>query len=176
MATGYSREQLIELERELDENTPTIPTNSDKLKAPRVAALKAAGTDVGILFAFQLKGGTLLHVFLNCVVAKEFAAAVNLGDQAYQWRQRGLKPAPNGSVPNPLPDDLSTALNVLAFSTYSAPAGILANIYLPEGDTMLLFFPVGAALEIRACIATAGMSGKWWDSATFELIPRHVLN
>jgi hypothetical protein len=175
VSTGYTQPQLDQLWQEMDGTLPPLPTSADKSSAPRVAAMRCAGTELGAIFNIGFKTGTSLVIFFNCVVAKEFAAAINAAGQAYGWQKRGMVPAPSAHLAYPEPDDLATAIKVTSLSTYGMPSGVLANFHMPEygdaGATLVFFFPRPAAMELLTYIYQAGELGKWWDR-DFELIPR----
>lgn len=174
MSTGYSQAELDQLWREMDEAVPPMPTPADKKTAPRIAAMRAAGTDLGAAFNFGFKDGRSMVLFFNCVIAKEFAGAINAAVQAYGWQKRGVVYAPSEHLALPMPSDLTTDISVVSLSTYGTPSGILANFYLPHlaerGETALFYFPRQAAMEYLHYIFQAGETATWWDP-DFELIP-----
>jgi hypothetical protein len=179
MPTGWSQEQLNYLTREMEDNVPPIPTRALKKGAPRVTAMRAAGTELGMIFNFGLKDGKSIQVAFNCVVAKEFAGAINETGQILGWQKKGLLPAPADHLPFPKPGELPLAVRVASLATDSTADGILASFYAPEfaagNGTFTLFFPVRAALEMLISITNAAEAARWW-TADYELLARVRLN
>ena len=175
MGSGYTRDQLAQLWREVEENVPPLPTDADKKDAPRVVAMRAAGTDLGIVFNFEFKNGDTLVMLFNVVIAKEFAGAINSASQAFGWHKKGMVPAPSEHLKQPTPDDLPSALQVSSLSTYGIPSGILVNLYMPQygesGATMVFHFPRQAALEVLTYVIRAAEVANWWTPGDFEIIP-----
>lgn len=176
MATGWTQEQLNYLRREMEENAPPIPTKADKKNASRVTAMRASGTELGVVFNFGFKAGKSLLMAFNCVVAREFAGAINETGRILGWQKRGLSPAPAEHLLFPRPEDLESAIKVAALATDSTAGGITANFYVPEygaaPGTVPIFFPVKAALEVLTTVASAADAADWWATdGSFELIP-----
>ena len=180
MATGYTQDQLDQLERDMVAQTPPLPTPADKKVAKRVIAMRAAGTELGAVFNFGFKGGWTLVFYLNCVVAKELAGAINQANLAYGWAKRGLEPADAEHLDWPTPEDLGSAFTVTSLSTDSTRGGTLVNFYISqrgEGDaTMIFYFPVRAALEVLTTVAGVAKTAGWWNPADFELRAKRTVN
>lgn len=117
MATGWTQEQLNYLKREMEENAPPIPNKADRKCAPGVAAMRAAGTDLGIIFNFGFKNGQFLHMAFNCVVAKELAGAINSTGRILGWQKKGLKPVAANHLAYPKPEELDVAVRVASLAT-----------------------------------------------------------
>lgn len=160
--------------REMQENVPPVPAQALQKRAPRVTAMRAAGTDLGILFNFGFKDGKQLQMAFNCIVAKEFARAINERGALLDWQQKGAKPAPADHLTSPQPNELGDAVKVVSLATNFTPSGILAAFFAPEfaagNGTFTLFFPVKAAIEVLASVASAADGAKWWG-ADFKLLP-----
>jgi hypothetical protein len=179
MATGYTREQLDELWREMEEHIPPIPTRADKREAPTVTALTAAGTEHGILFNFGFNSDRSQMMLFNCHAAMEFSRALNEAARAYKWDRQRLGPLPSGRLVNPAPDDLGAAIPVTSLSTSSTAKGVLVNFFMPDykgsATTVVVFFPPIAAWQVGANVLYAGNNGEWWGP-DLELIPAQWLN
>jgi len=171
MATGYTQAELDALLDAMDSLAPPIPTERDRAQAGRVAAMRAAGTEKGILVDIEIKQGETGHFWFNCWVAKEMAAEINFVSQSYAWSKRRIKPRSSKRLAAPTTVDIKAAAQVLSLSTYGVPGGILMRFAIgrPPQDKAV-FFPVNAALEISSYIATAATQAAWWDD-DFELIP-----
>lgn len=179
MATGFTREELVALDQEMVANVPALPKERDKHAAPRVTAMRAAGTEKGAVFNLGFKGTKSLIVELNCVVAKEFAGAVNQAGMAYGWQRLNTVPAPSDHLSDPTIEDLPTAVRVTSLATKASPAGVLANFFMPDygeaGTAMVFYFPRPMALEMMAYVVRAAQSANWWTQ-DYEFIPLHGLN
>ena len=156
MPAGYSRDELSELAWLFAETVPPVPTSRDRPGVPRVAYVSSAATERGISFAFPLLRGGILYLFCNAVVAKELAAAVDIGDAAFDWSKRGNRVLRWVNLPDLTPHYLKSALSVTSLATYSSSGGMLVNFAVEGGRTVLLFMPVRIAKIVRTSIAKAG--------------------
>jgi hypothetical protein len=171
MSTGYTRAELDALYSAMDESVPPVPTKSAKASARHVVAMRAAGTDRGIIVHVQIRDAEAEMLWLNCWVATELAAAINLASEHYGWDQRDWKPAPHDHLRPPRAEDLSGVSEVLSLSTSGEPGGLTVRFAIAKSKRpMTLFFGVSGALEIRSLVAVAGTEAGWWDDE-FALIP-----
>jgi hypothetical protein len=108
----------------MDSLVPPVPTERDRAQAGRVAAMRAAGTEKGILVNIEMKQGEACHFWFNCWVAKEMAAAINFVSESYAWSKRRFKPTSSKHLAAPAINDIKAAAQVLSLSTYGAPGGI----------------------------------------------------
>jgi hypothetical protein len=74
MATGHTQAELNALLQLMEELVPPIPRDQQKRAAKRVTAMRAAGTEMGMLVNIETKTGAPELFWLNCWVAKELAA------------------------------------------------------------------------------------------------------
>jgi hypothetical protein len=84
MATGYTKAELEALYSAMDESVPPTPTKSDKASARRVVAMRATGTEKGIIINLETKTTDPEMLWLNCWVATELAAAINYASEHYR--------------------------------------------------------------------------------------------
>jgi hypothetical protein len=172
MATGWTQAELDALCALMEALTPEVPCDADKHRAARVTAMRVAGTEKGLLFNFEMKGGHTDLFWLNCWVAKELAGAINVANQAYGWLKRGLSPAPSQHLRPPTTDDLPDGADVISLATLAEPGGMLVRLVIErQPQHRLMFFPVKACLEILSAVGQGGNAAGWWGS-DFELIPR----
>jgi hypothetical protein len=82
MATGYTKAELDALMHIMNEAVPPVPDGSDK-RAARVTAIKAAGTDKGVIFNIETKTGGTEPFWFHCWVSKEIAGAISFASQSY---------------------------------------------------------------------------------------------
>jgi hypothetical protein len=171
MATGYTAAELDALYNVMDEAAPPIPTKSAKAGARHVVAMRAAGTDKGLILHFQIKDAEAEMLWLNCWVATELAAAINYASEHYGWDSRDWKPAPHDHLRPPRAEDLSGVSEGLSLATSREPGGMIVRFAVAKSKRpTTLFFSVSAALEIRSLVAVAGTEAQWWDDE-FALIP-----
>jgi hypothetical protein len=175
MTTGYTREQLARLESEMDEYAPRIPTRADKIDAPRIVAMRAEGTNLGVLINFEFEGGRALVFWLHVVTASELAGAIAEAAKTYGWVSQWMGAAPADHLAPLTPENLKAALALASLSTRAVPTGLLANFFISAygevGATMIYFFPIQAAMEVATIIVSAGETAGWWGT-DFELIPK----
>jgi hypothetical protein len=175
MSTDYTPSELKALLDAMDYLAPPVPTARDKAKAGWVAAMRAVGTQRGILFIIETKQRGQAELFwFNCWVAKETAAAINFVSQNYGWPKRCFKPTWSEHLETPEIGNMKKAAEVLSISSRGVPGGILIQFAIgrPPKDTAM-FFPANAALEIRNYIVRAGSDASWWGE-DFELTPTRV--
>ena len=171
MATGYTKAELDMLLHIMDEAVPPIPIDAAKTIALRVTAMRASGTEKGLLLNLESKDGTAELFWLNCRVAKELAGAINFASQQYGWAKRGMTAEPHDHLKQPQQEDLNSAIDVLSLSTSGIAAGILVRFAVGEPvHHLTMYFPRNAALEILSYVVRCGAEAAWWDDG-FELIP-----
>jgi hypothetical protein len=171
MATGYTQAELDALLAAMDGLVPPVPTAKDRARARRVAAVRATGTDRGILVNIETKGGEPQLFWLNCWVAKELAAAINFAAQTYSWSTQGFKPTSSDHLRAPEKEDMKGAAKVFSLSMCGSSGGMLMRFAIgrPPKDRAMFFQP-NAALEITKYVARGAVEAAWWDKE-FELIP-----
>lgn len=173
---GFTPDELIQLERNMEEHRPPLPTESDQFDAPRVSAMRVAKAEQGIVFNFGFEGGRSLMMAFNCVTATELVGVIDLASRICGWRKRVLLSSPGDYLEYPAPD-LESAFQITSLSAATLPGGLLANFYVPvcgkAGATMMFYFPRQAALEVMNCIIDAGEVGKWWESDLLKLTAKY---
>ena len=171
MATGYTKDELDLLLHIMENEEPPVPEDDEKRVAPKVKALKGAGTDKGAVFNIDItRSGTELFWF-NCWVAKELAGAISYASQTYGWGKRDLSPKPSGHLRIPERSEVTIATEVLSLSALGDSNGILVRLAVGQPiKYRLLFFPAHVALEIALAIVQGGKVAEWWGP-DFELIP-----
>jgi hypothetical protein len=170
MATGYTQTELDDLLDAMDSLVPPVPTVTDRARAGRVAAMRAAGTEKGLLLNIEAKQGEVEIFWLNCCVAKEFLSAIDCVSHQHGWVKRRITPLSSDHLKAPKIQDLTGAASVRSFSTYGAPGGIVACFAVARETPTTLFFPKNAALEIMNYVVRNGAEATWWDDK-FALIP-----
>jgi hypothetical protein len=171
MATGYTQVELDVLSAIMDRMVPPVPTHKEKRAAPRVTAMRAAGTHKGAVFNIQVRGRGSEIFWFNCWTAKEMAGAISFTSQTYGWANRGLIAKPCDHLKAPKITDIETATEVLSLSTLGESSGILVRLAVGSPVTYrLLYFPARSGLEFALAVARGGNTAGWWD-ADFELIP-----
>jgi hypothetical protein len=169
MATGYTQHELDTLLAIMDESVPPVPTSKEKHDAPRVTAMRAAGTDKGAIFNIETKGGMTEIFWFNCWTAKGLAGAISFASRTYGWVIRGLVPQSSDHLKAPERTDIAT--EVLSSASLGDRSGILVRLAVGQPIRhKLLFFPTRAALELVLAVAQGGNTAGWWDE-DFELIP-----
>jgi hypothetical protein len=177
MATGYTHAELNALAHLMDEAAPPIPTEDEKQLTAIVLAMRAAGTEKGILLNLESNERGQELFWLNCWVAKELVSAIESGNMHFGWSRFGLLGGSDDCLLEPKISDLTTAAHVISLATWGEPSGIRIRFVidrwsqtdLPVKD-IVLFLPIQAALEamdiVTQCAKIAG-----WCSGDFELIP-----
>ena len=170
MATEYTKEELDALMHIMNEAVPPVPDGGDKRAAAHIIAIKAAGTDKGVIFNIETKTGETEPFWFHCWVSKEIAGAISCASQSYGWAKRGLTPRPSDHLLMPARADIATAIEVLSLSTLGNPSGILVRLAVGRPIKHRVFIPVRAALEVALAVTQGGTVAEWWDP-DFELIP-----
>jgi hypothetical protein len=169
MTTGYTREQLAELARQLYENAPPEMTSADKNKAAKVLDASMAATDIGILLRLGFKKAATIDFFLNCAVMVELVQGLHAAGEAHGWWRHEYNDKPGFKLDPPTPDDLPLALQIISLRTASEPNGLL--IAFRDGlEVLRLYMRRKTAGEMLAAIAQANKRAQWWDD-DFALIP-----
>jgi hypothetical protein len=170
MATGYTQAELDDLLEAMESIIPPVPTAADRARAVRVAAMRAAGTERGMILNIEAKQGGAEMFWLKCWVAKELAGAIYLASQHYGWSKQRFTPLSSDHLKAPEIEDLTGAANVRSLSAYGARGGVVARLAVARELHTTLFFPKKAALEIMNYVVRCGNEAGWWDSE-FDLIP-----
>lgn len=98
MPTGYTRDQIADLERLLEEAQPRIPEASDAHTAPVPPSISTATIpDSGTLVNFGGKKGEDNIVLLTPLIALELAQALFAAGQRHGWwdQNGNLVPRPS---------------------------------------------------------------------------------
>jgi hypothetical protein len=172
MATGFTQSELDALMHSMDSEMPRVPRRADKILADPVKAMRAAGTEKGVLFVFEYKGGVTEHFWLNVWIAKELAAACHVASLEFGWLIRGFVPEPSDHIREPKIQDIDDAAQVTSLATNGEADGMLVRFAIGQrSNAHTLYLPVPAALTVLSTIATGAATAEWWDPNTFELIP-----
>ena len=169
MSTGYTREQLSELSRQIYENVPPEMTAADLKGAAKAIDISMAATDTGILLRLGFKRGEVIDFFLNCAVTLELVLGLHAARERQGW-WLGERVDPHISqLELPSPEDLAGALDVISLRTASEPKGVM--IAFSGGATVFQFNMRRKLLEaVLGTIALANDRACWWDD-TMALIP-----
>jgi phage gp46-like protein len=162
VSTGYTREQLFELTRQIHENLPPEITEADFKGAAKVKELSMAGTDVGVLLRLGFGRGKILDVFLNCAVALELVVGLYAAGQTNGWWTQEYTDRPPFALETPTREDIATSLDVASLRTTSDARGVL--IALGSGGTALqVYMPRKVIVDVLAAIQQAADRAGWWD-------------
>ena len=170
MSTGYTREQIHQLEILLDQNVPPEQSIEHLDTAPIATDVVMAGTAIGALFKIGFEHGETKEFFLNCLVALELVIGLHGATIEESWW--GVTEQPGAFEPElspPKENDLDNALRVLSLRTDSTPYGAL--ICFSTGRTVTQFFmPKAIAHYVLAGLASASERAGWWNDE-MQLIP-----
>jgi hypothetical protein len=169
MTTGYSREQLAELYRQIYESAPLEVTNADRKLAPKVLDTSMAATELGVLLRLGFKRGEERDFFLNCAVLIEFAFALYGAGETYGWWLKEYDDPAGFSLEAPTPSDLGTAANVISLRTDFNAKGVLVAFRI--GLAIVPFYMCRKLVEeILGTIQHVNDRARWWDES-MALIP-----
>lgn len=170
MSTGYTREQLHQLEILIDQNAPPEQSAEQLYTAAIASDVVMAGTELGALVRIGFEHGASHDFFLNCAVVLEFVIGLVGAAQEQSWW--GVADQPGAFEPElqaPTERDLDNALKVLSLRTDSSPEGAL--ISFSTGRTMSQFYmPKNIAHYVIAGLHSAAERVGWWDDE-MRLIP-----
>lgn len=178
MTTGYTQMELDALRESLEANVPPTPKSSDKARASRVIAMRAGGTDTGVLIELRFKKEPHQLLWFNCWVATDLAAGINVGAQGHDWVDHAQLLNPPTDGPELTPAKIPEATKVIAISTLAMPKGAVVNATVNENGVITRaswYFTRAMAMEVFYYITEAGRRAKWWSDG-YELIPRPTVN
>jgi hypothetical protein len=169
MTTGYTREQLAQLAREMDAAAP-MPVTAEALRdAQAVIDITMAGTELGILLRLATKGDDFTDIFLNCVIVLELVFCIIAAKEAQGWKWMGDRHMTELKVTSPTEADLPTCWPVKSFRLGSGALG--ATFVVTDGRTDRRFYIRRKLLAVLlAGIAHASERGGWWGDS-MELRP-----
>ena len=170
MATGYTREQIRNLEILIDNNVPPEQSEKQLASAPIATDVVMAGTELGALIRIGFEHGDSHDFFINCAVVLELVIGLYGAAQEQNWWAVGEQPeAFEPELESPSVEDLANAFKVLSLRTDSIPEGAL--ISFNSGRTVVQFFmPKSIAHYVLAGMQSASECAGWWNE-DMQLIP-----
>lgn len=161
MSTGYTSEQIRELEILMDQNRPPEQTAGQLEGAPVAARAVVTGTDKGALVRFVFGQDAAHEFFLNCVVAHKLAVDLQGAALEQEWWTGYPQGIEQDRTP-PTDAEIWAAVKVLSPRTDSAPEGALVSF--GSGRTVSQFFmPRTVVHEILAGLRGLAEHAGWWD-------------
>jgi len=169
MSTGYTREQIRQLEILIAQNTPPEQTAEQLNGAPTAIEIGLAGTGKGALIEFGFEHGVSHEFFLNCVIVLKFVIDLSGAAHEQNWwtfteRSQGI-----GGFSTPTDEEIWQATKVLSLRIDSAPDGALVSF--GTGRTVSQFFvPKPVVHELLGDLRSLADHVGWWDD-DMPLIP-----
>jgi len=169
MTTGYSREQLDNMEELFEKSLPPIPSERDKERLPIADAVSAAGSPFGIWVRFHLEADQYVLVFLNPVTTLLLFQGINDCALDAGWWNVQVKYTGSG-MPEPTAESSNQANEVVSLTTASAGDIAIVNFARRDGSTQMIGLDKQTAIDLFLIFKHAGEQFALWDD-DFELVP-----
>lgn len=168
MSTGYTSEQIRELEILMNQNRPPEQTAEQLEGAPAATHAVVSGTDKGALVRLAFDQDAPHDFFLNCAVALKLVVDLQGAAREQNW-WTGHPQGIEQNRASPTDAEIWAAIKVLSPRTDSAPEGALVSF--GSGRTVSQFFmPRNVVHEVLAGLRGLAEHAGWWDDE-MRLIP-----